>query len=50
MGIRFTIEHPEALVFRAGTAVYLAPEGNLTIFDHEGVSRLSDVNGRRARR
>jgi hypothetical protein len=48
-GSRFTIEHPEALVFRGGTAVYIAPDGNLTIVDHEGVSRLSDVNGNRAR-
>ena len=49
-GTRFTVDHPEALVFRGGVAVYIAPDGNLTVFDHEGVSRLSDVNGRRARK
>ena len=49
-GTRFTIAHPEALVFRGGTAVYIAPDGNLHIFDHEGVSRLSDANGKRAPR
>jgi hypothetical protein len=49
-GMRFTVEHPEALVFRGGTAVYIDPRGDLTIFDHEGVSRLSDVNGQRSRR
>jgi len=49
-GTRFTVKHPEALVFRGGTTVYIAPDGNLTIFDHEGVSPLSDVNGSRARK
>jgi hypothetical protein len=49
-GTRFTIEHPEALVFRNGTAVYIDPNGDLTIFDHEGVNRLSDANGARTRR
>jgi hypothetical protein len=49
-GTRFTVQHPEALVFRGGTAVYIAPDGNLTIFEHEGVNQLSDVNGQRSRR
>jgi hypothetical protein len=43
-GTRFRVEHPEALVYRNGTAVYIAPSGELTIFDHEGVNRWSDVN------
>ena len=38
-GTRFTVDHPEALVFRGGVAVYIAPDGNLTVFDHEVVSR-----------
>lgn len=37
----FQVDHPEALVFRGGVAVYVAPEGTPTIFDHEGVSRLA---------
>jgi hypothetical protein len=49
-GTRFTVDHPEALVFLGGGTVYIAPDGNLTVFDHEGVSRLSDVNGRRGRK
>ena len=39
-GGRFTVDHPEALVFRGGVAVYVAPNGTPTLFDHEGVSRL----------
>jgi len=39
-GTSFTVDHPEALVFRAGIAVYIAPSGALSIFDHEGVNRL----------
>ena len=48
-GTQFTVDHPEALVFRSGVAVYIAPDGGLTVFDHEGVSRLSDTNGKRIR-
>ena len=44
-GYHLTIEHPEALVFRAGVAVYIAPNGEVTIFDHEGVSRLEGLPG-----
>ena len=39
-GGRFTVDHPEALVFRAGLAVFIDPQGVPTLFDHEGVSRL----------
>jgi hypothetical protein len=40
-GYRFQVDHPEALVFRSGVAVYIAPDGQPTIFDHEGVSRIA---------
>ena len=40
-GRQFVIEHPEALVFRNGIAVYIAPDGALTIFDHEGVNQFT---------
>ena len=49
-GDRFRVEHPEALVFRGGTAVYIAPDEELRIFDHEGVNEVSAkraANGRR---
>lgn len=42
---RFTVDHPEALVFRGGLAVYIALDGTPTLFDHDGVSRLSGANG-----
>ena len=40
-GRQFTVEHPEALVFRNGLAVYIAADGALTIFDHEGVNQFT---------
>jgi hypothetical protein len=49
-GTRFTVKHPEALIFRSGTAIYIDPRGDLTIFDHEGVNRLFDANGVRTRK
>ncbi|MBW3540373.1 MAG: hypothetical protein KY476_08890 [Planctomycetes bacterium] len=42
-GSTVRIEHPEALVYRAGSAVYIAANGEIHLFDHEGVSRISDV-------
>jgi hypothetical protein len=39
-GDRFQVDHPEALVLRAGVAVYVDPEGVPTIFDHEGVNQV----------
>lgn len=39
-GYRFQIDHPEAVVYRSGTGVYVASDGTPTLFDHEGVSRL----------
>ena len=44
-GSRFTVDHPEALVFRGGTAVYVAPDGTPKWFDHEAVSRLEGAPG-----
>ena len=42
-GTRIAVEHPEALVYRAGTAVHFAPDGALTLFDHTGVAQLISV-------
>jgi hypothetical protein len=39
-GDRFQVDHPEALVYRAGTAIYVDPEGTPVIFDHEGVAQF----------
>lgn len=44
-GSRITVDHPEALVFRAGLAVYIAPDGTPSLFDRESVSQLSGANG-----
>ena len=42
-GTRIEVEHPEALVFRGGVAVYISQDGTPTLFDHEGVSQLIGV-------
>ena len=39
-GDRFQVDHPEALATRGGTAVFFSPEGDIRLFDHEGVSQL----------
>ena len=46
-GDRFEVDHPGAIVFRDGVAVYVAPGGVPVIFDHEGVSQVvGDLMGR----
>lgn len=43
-GSRIEVDHPEAVVvFRAGVAVFVNPEGEFTLFDHEGVARLDEA-------
>ena len=43
-GFRFQVDHPEALVVRAGVAVFVAVDGTPTLFDHEGVAQvIADV-------
>jgi hypothetical protein len=49
-GTNFTVDHPEALIFRGGTAVYIAPDGTPWWFDDESVEYLKQANGARARR
>jgi hypothetical protein len=41
-GERILVEHPEALAFRAGAAVYISPRGEFSLFDHESVAEVSD--------
>jgi hypothetical protein len=47
-GEHIDVDHPEALVSRAGVAVYVAADGAPTVFDHESVSELLGKNGRRS--
>ena len=42
-GTRIEVDHPEAMVFRGGVAVYISQDGTPTLFDHEGVSRFIGV-------
>lgn len=39
-GDRIEVDHPEAMVLRAGIAVFIDAAGAPTIFDHEGVSQF----------
>ncbi len=39
-GASFTVDHPKALIFRAGLAVFIVLRGAPHLFDHESVSRL----------
>jgi hypothetical protein len=43
------VDHPEAVVVRAGVGVYVAPDGTPTLFDHESVSEVVAAPGRRPR-
>jgi hypothetical protein len=42
-GDRFQVDHPEALVFRGGLAVFISLEGVPALFDHESVSQLNGL-------
>jgi hypothetical protein len=48
-GTRFTVDHPEALVLRGGTAIYVQPNGLFWWFDHESVAHLKEANHVRTR-
>jgi hypothetical protein len=39
-GERIEVDHPEALIVRAGVAVFLAADGTPAWFDHLSVSRI----------
>jgi hypothetical protein len=50
-GDRFQVEHPEALIVREGVAVFFAADGEIRLFDHEGVSQFErESSGRRTGR
>lgn len=42
-GTRIVVTHPEAVMYQGGTAVYLSRGDGLSIFDHEGVVRLTEL-------
>jgi hypothetical protein len=48
-GTRITVDHPEALVFRGGLAVYIAPDCTPSLFDHDSMSQLTGGNGAQPR-
>ncbi len=39
-GESITVDHPDALVYRGGLAVYVALDGTPTLFDHAQVTRM----------
>ena len=39
-GDRVQVDHPLALVVRAGVAVFIAADGAPTLFDHDSVSEV----------
>jgi hypothetical protein len=39
-GTQVEIDHPGAIVSRAGTAIFVSAGGEPTVFDHEGVARV----------
>jgi len=47
-GDRLEVDHPDALAFRDGTALFAAPGGVPVVFDHEGVSHVIGDLGDRA--
>lgn len=47
-GSAVTVRHPEALVTNGGAAVYVEPDGAVTIFDAQGVAQFSDRASRRS--
>ncbi len=50
-GDRFQVDHPEALVVRAGVAVFIAADGQPWLFDHESVSQFNmEPAGQKPRR
>jgi hypothetical protein len=43
-GERILVEHPEALAYNGGAAVYISPRGGFAMFDHESVAQVLDLN------
>lgn len=43
-GRRFEVDHPRAVVFRDGVAVFIAPGGIPVWFDHESVNQIIEAS------
>lgn len=39
-GDRLEVDHPDALAYRNGVALFVGPGGVPSLFDHEGVNRI----------
>lgn len=48
-GDRVEVDHPEALIVRAGTAIFVAADGTPTWFDHESVNSLTTNGSKKSR-
>ena len=46
-GESVNVDHPEAVVVRAGVGVYVAQDGTPTLFDHDSVSEVCTAGGGR---
>lgn len=42
-GTRILVDHPEAVMFRGGVAVYFDKTESPSLFDHEGVAQIVDA-------
>lgn len=50
-GEAVNVDHPEAVIVRAGVGVYVAQDGTPTLFDHDSVSEVQTTSaGRKPRR
>ena len=45
-GDRLQIEHPESLIHREGVAVHFSPNKDITLLDHDGVTRITEERQR----
>jgi hypothetical protein len=46
-GEAVNVDHPEAVVVRAGVGVFVAQDGTPTLFDHDSVSEVRSAEGGR---
>ena len=46
-GEHIDVDHPEAMVIRAGVGVYVSATGTPTLFDHESISEVVGDTERR---
>ena len=49
-GDSVAVDHPEALIVRGGTAIFVAADGTPTWFDHESVNSFTTNGTKKSRR